>query len=922
MLGPLTAWTGDGTPVTVPEVKVRLLLALLLGEQGRPVPVDRLVEALWSTAPPADPPAVLRGKVSQLRRALAVEPGGRELVVWRPPGYALVGADTDAGWFALLVEQARAGADAAERGALLGEALALWRGPAFAEFADEPALRETVARLEDQRLAATEEYAAAELALGRHEHLVGPLADVVGRHPLREQSRAAYMRVLYRAGRPGDALATYQDLRERLASELGADPSPELAALHRAILRHDPSLAPARPAHGALPVPLTEIVGRDEDVAATGALLDAGRLVTLTGPGGVGKTRLAIAVAGTLANDVRLVELATLDHPARSERPVGVDDVAALVATALGVDAAPAGPPVPVVERVVAAVRERAVVLVLDNAEHVVGPVAELAAHLLGAAARLRILATSREPLRIAGERVRAVGPLAPDAARRLFTARATEAGYTGDRNEDGVATICRELDGIPLALELAAARVPSLGVGEVARRLDARFRLLSTGRGPARQQTLRAVIDWSWELLTEAEQVVLRRLAVFVGGCTIDAAEAVCGSEVGGESTVDLLGRLVDRCVVVARDGRFTLSRSVAAYCAERLAEGGELAELERRHDAYLTALAERADPGLRGAEQGRWLRLLDAETANLRVALRRATDDRLGEALTWYWFLRGRFEHGHHAPPAARAAFAVLTGASRHDDPGPLTCRQRWFLGACLFGVDGPASERLVAEALAQARAGGDRWVTAAALNTTAWHAQTRGDLAAARAAASGSLAAFEDLGDQWGQLLAAETLASLAESAGEYERAAALYRRGLGIAERLGFLGEIPFKLCGLASVHAATGEYDRAAELYDRAAGLAAERSVRLGETYARLGLGEVALRAGRLDTARAHLTRVLAGGGHDPEVTVRALVGLGLTEHAAGRPAGTTLARACRVAHASGHPALIARSTQARALVSG
>ncbi|MFP3992299.1 BTAD domain-containing putative transcriptional regulator [Streptomyces sp. E11-3] len=634
ILGPLAVWTADGEPLVVPESKVRTLLAALLVDPGQVVSSDRIVEDLWGGRPPSNPSGALQTLVSRLRRLLARD-GGHDLVVHRAPGYLLrVPVEAvDAERFVALTARARRSTGPRERARMLAEALGLWRGPAFADFADEPFTRAAVARLQEQRLLALEEQAEARLELGEHSVLAGELADLTERHPLREQLRAAHMRALYGAGRPSEALDSYHALRRRLDDELGLEPGAELVALHQEILQHapglraEPTLAPPRPRTN-LPTPVTGLVGRSDSVAKVRALLETGRLVTLTGPGGVGKTRLAVEVAAqaaeSFADGAWLVELAAQTGPARPARAGSADDVAEVVAAPLGIRVDTTQGTGSASGRLIDALRTQRLLLVLDNCEHLTAPTAMLTEALLHHAPGVRVLATSQEPLDICGEHLWSVPPLDlpglagdPSAlwrssAVRLFVARAMAAspGFAlRDDNARAVAAICRRLDGIPLALELASSRVRVLGVRELAERLDDRFRLLTGGhRGaPARQQTLRAMMDWSWELLTAAEQIVLRRLAVHSDGCTLEAAEAICsGDGVKPAQVVDLLARLVDRSLVLVTHGsdgpRYRLLESVAAYCLEHLS-ATEYQRVRRAHARYYASFAERADPFLRGA-------------------------------------------------------------------------------------------------------------------------------------------------------------------------------------------------------------------------------------------------------------------------------------------------------------------------------
>jgi predicted ATPase/DNA-binding SARP family transcriptional activator len=951
VLGPLAVWTDHGVPVTIPGRKVRALLADLLVHEGSAVSADRLVEDLWGDAAPADPTAALHVRVSQLRRALAgAEPGGRELVVSQPPGYALpAGHDgVDAARFATLMERARLdrarpAGDPRARAGLLAEALDLWRGAALADFADEPFARAAVARWEEQRLAAVEAYAEARLELGEHAELAGELGEQVSRHPYRERLRAAHMRALYRAGRAGEALDSFQQLRHRLAEELGLDPGPELAALHRAILAGDPlEEAPApvpRPVRPTtnLPAPVTEPIGRDHDVQRVRELLATGRLVTVTGPGGVGKTTVAVTAARGLAeahpDGVWLVDLTTRDAAA---------DVAELVLSVLSIADTP-GAPEAADQRLAAALRDRQILLVLDNCEHVISPVAELVGALLPAASGLRVLATSREPLRLRGEVRWDLPPLdipdTDDPARlarspavRLFLARA---GLPPEPSTvAGVAEVCRRLDGIPLALELAATRVPALGVPELAARLRLprdRFGLLGSGPrdAPARQRTLAAVIDWSWRLLTGAERVVLRRLAVHSGGCTLAAAEAVCAED----GVLDRLAGLVDRSLVVRTGGRFRLLESVSAYCLDRLREAGEEAEVRRRQADHYLALAEQAAPRLRGPEQRDWLRRLDAEAANLRAAMdtfqREAAGEpalRLADALVWYSVLRGRLTEARRAlatalttadnAPAALKASAQAWHAGlaiRQGQAGPERAtevlreyeevadpvgraRAEWFLGASVLELgDATLAGDLLARALAAFRSTGDQWGEAAVLSARAMIGHLREDTAAVEHDARRSAALFGELGDEWGVLQATDWLIGLADMTGDHREAIRLSRAGLLVAEELELWSDVAGRLGWLAWQSMQTRDYPSARDYGEQARRLAAGQGLLVGEVFATLPLAFAARRAGDLDVAEQHLRWLLdtarrqQTGDAQPPYLPMVLVELGLLAGQRGEP---------------------------------
>ncbi|QCX78686.1 Putative HTH-type transcriptional regulator [Streptomyces sp. YIM 121038] len=1011
VLGPLAVRTDDGTLIPVPEPKVRALLAALLARTGHPVPADTLVEDLWGAGKlPANPANSLQTKVSQLRRAI-----GRDTVAYGPAGYrlSLAGGATDAARFESLTARAYS-TDTGPRGraALLTDALALWRGPAYADFRDADFARAAAARLEEQRLTAQETLAEARLALGEHALLADDLADPVAREPLRERLRAAHMRALYRAGRPSEALAAYQDLRTRLADDLGTDPGPELAALYGAILRQDPALAspptapapaptpPAAPApvvappRTNLPAPTTHLVGRADAVDRVRQLVRRDRLVTLTGPGGVGKTRLALEAAADLVDDfpdgVWLVELAGTtgdgvleavaaalgvreDNAARRAfegEPEGPDaaslskaDARASAASAPGSHAGSASgaaahagtgsgpgpgagpaPGNPRLAHLTRALAARHALLILDNCEHVLDAAADLVAHLLRHAPHLRTLTTSQEPLALTGETLEAVAPLGEDEAVRLFAERAaaTAPGFVlDDGNRAAVALICRRLDGIPLAVELAATRVRALGVHALADRLHDRFRLLNQVRrdAPARQRTLRAMIDWSWDLLSAPERRALRQLAVFRGGFTLESAEAVLTGtgarpgpepraaaaleaapepqtwggltawggpeaggalgaggdpEVGGGFVLDLVARLLDRSLLAtAGPGpdaggpvRHRLLESVAAYSLERLAEAGESKDLALRHAHHYADLAERAAPALHGPDQRHWLRRLDAETVNLRAALDRAAAEadtalalRLVNALTWYWYLRGRLTEAirslavalslpagpgaaRASAAAARGAFSLLAGedacahgsSCAHGTDGA-DARSRWLLALARCGFDRtPEEGRRVDALLTEFRTAGDRWGEAAALSTRATRALYAGDLAVLRRDATRAADLFARLGDRWGQLQSSEQLGVLAEITADYDEAARLQHEGARGAEELELWTEVSFRLSRLGRLALLTGDDARATAHHERAARLAARQSHRPAQQFAETGLALGARRRGDLDTA--------------------------------------------------------------------
>ena len=717
MLGPFEVRTDDGALADVPGARLRALLIALALEPGHLVPKATLVNWIWGERPPSESANALQRLASRLRKAL---PEG--LIEGQPGGYRLmVEPDAvDAVRFERLVGQTRT--DDVPRVQLLREALALWRGAAMQDVGleDSAAFDAAVTRLEGLRLAATEDRFDAEISLGHGAALVTELTDLVAAHPLRERLAGALMRALVAAGRNAEALLAYQHTRQALADALGVDPSPELSALHGALLRGDLGRR-EQTQKTNLRAELTSFVGKDADVATIRELLGGHRLVTLVGPGGSGKTRLATETARTLFGDlpdgVWLADLAAIGSVQGEGE---ADGVAQSALTAFGLRDALLGeaPNADLTDRLIAAVREREALLILDNCEHVIESAATFAHRVLGECQRLRVLATSREPLGITGEALWPIVPLAlPTAdasAAEIESSPAVQllrdrAGAVrkelavDDGTSAAMARVCRALDGMPLAIELAAARLRTMSLDQLASRLDDRFRLLTGGSRTAlpRHRTLRAVVDWSWELLTNAERTVLRRLSVFSGGASIEAAERVCvDSAAEREQVLDLLTALTEKSLLIAADEggpRYRMTGTIKEYAALRLAEAGESDSTRRAHLAYFTELAEAADSHLRRAEQLDWLATLDAEHDNIGAAMRGALAAadaqaamRLAAGAGWYWWLSG------HKPEG----FELITAAA--DTPGEVTDETRAMVYALAvqFVTSGRGDQHLAAE------------------------------------------------------------------------------------------------------------------------------------------------------------------------------------------------------------------------------
>jgi len=792
VLGPLDV-SVDGEPIELTAPRPRALLAALILRGGSVVPAESLAEALWSGSPPASAASVLRVYVTQVRRAL-----GDGRVVTRAPGYQLVVEDgeLDAHRFEqLLGDGRRALADGNPRLArsLLARALELWRGDALSDVAAEGFVRDEAARLDDLRLACLESRLDADLQLGRHDGVLAELEQLVSAHPLRERLRGQLMLALYRAGRQADALEVYRAGRAVLVEELGLEPGKPLRELERRILEQDPALdadlAERRPAR--LPVPSTRTVGRDRELSAVvRRLLDPGtRLLTLLGPGGIGKTRLAVEAAhrldDELADGAVLVDLAPVADPALVLPAIG---------RALGLREGPEPWP----EALAAHLREVELLLVLDNLEHLVDATAPLG-DLLAAAPRLTVLATSRRVLRLAAEEIFEVNPLDRSASLELLAERVVAALARSEPERASLDAISSRLEGLPLAIELAAPWFRTLPADEVLERLDSRLQLLAGGARdqPARQRTMRSALDWSYELLDPGAQHLLGRLSIFSGGCSTDAALAVGGPA----ATIEHMAALVDSSFLRRADDRYELLDLVREYACELASADDEGRGL---HARYFLSLAEEAEGHLTGAEQGTWLAVLETEHDNCRVALDwaareddREVEVRLAAALGRFWYVRGYLGEGlERLQRAADRAPA--------DRPELRARALRAASAVALLRGDYPLARDLAERGLDAYREAGDELGVARCLSNLGaiLHAENRLDEAAATldACVEGCLG----LGEVRLLALARNNRGDVALSQGDLDTAAAQFGQSLDLLRSLGDVANIARALYNLGAV----------------------------------------------------------------------------------------------------------------------
>jgi len=635
ILGPLEV-TEDDRRIGIPSTQQRRLLAMLLVDAGRTVPGDRLIDGLWADSLPSDPAAALRTQVSRLRRRLGA---GAEDLATEECGYQLnARADQiDARLFECLLRDDR-----------VEEALALWRGPPLVEFAECDFARAEAVRLEELRLAARDRRAEITMARGKHDEVVADLQALIGEHAEREHTRELLMEALYRTGRHADSLTVYQSWRRELV-ERGLEPAPELTGLEQQILEHR-----VAPPDGAQPVPIDSFIGRERDLVAVATALDDARVVTLCGPGGVGKTRLALEVAGHIGDryrdGVRFCDLSALRRPAELDQAV---------AAAIGVRERALRQ---VADQIVAHLAGRRLLLVLDNCEHLAGAVGRLVTLIVQHTAGVDVLATSRERIGIGGEHLVPLDALERTAAVELFVdrARALDSAFIAD--EDRVSEICTRLDGLPLAIELAATSIRAMTLGELASALEDRLAVLTLeSRASERHSSLAAVVSWSYDLLTTEERAAFDHFGVFAGTADADAARLVTGAD------QVVLMRLVDRSLLAAHRGettRYSMLETLRSYARARLEESNALEAARDKHARWALELAERASAGLAGPEEPEWASKIATHFAELRAAhawlLGRDTDAalRLSAALHPWAFWRGRSEVFRWAEIAAATA------------------------------------------------------------------------------------------------------------------------------------------------------------------------------------------------------------------------------------------------------------------------
>jgi predicted ATPase/DNA-binding SARP family transcriptional activator len=867
ILGPLEVLGDDGVPVDVGGSRPRTLLVDLALAQGHTVPAEQLLEDIWSgeRVPARNN---LQVHVSRLRRVL-----GDDRISTRGGGYALdLPRDAlDAARFDRLTAEGRAAlraGDADVAATVLRAALALWRGDALVDFADCAFVQPVITRLEESRCSAVEDRVEADLLLGRHADLIGELEVLVQDHPLRERAWAQLMTALYGASRQAEALRAYQRARTVLAEQLGIDPGPALRQLEAAVLAQDSTLAaPPRAAtvdttrsfSTNLPAATSVLIGREADVDATATLVREHRVATIVGPGGVGKTRLAIEVGRHL--------VAEFEHGVYMADFAPVADAAGIsnaVAAALGVEVERGeGASRNRHERLREYLRGRDALLILDNCEHVVTLAAGLVEELAGQCPELRVLTTSREPLMITGEVLWPLAPLEPHDAVELFVERAHAVApsfeVTPESRAD-VRELCQRLDCLPLAIELAAARMRAFTPDDLSRRLDDRFRLLTAGTRTAfpRQQTLRAVIDWSYDLLFDDERRVFERISLFAGHFGVAAAEEVCAdATMGKEDVAELLARLVDRSLVVARRSPrgvdFRLLQTLAQYGRERLEQSGDAPATRARHAAYIASLVE-VPNAAHGTAEHNWYGMVSEWLDDIRVAMEWAIDHgdadlacAIAGGLGWYWNMGGRLDDtwgwmkaalslGEPSVPTRHVlalAWAGLVGVvhdseraiaygaegvarARALDDDAAIAVATMLHGTALsdFSHRAEGSAALFEESRRAFERVGDGWSHAMAAFVRGAFQLARAHLEAALPGFEEAAARFDALGNAWARGTALRHVADIATVRGQYDDAGRALREAISGLHPVGATGHAIGLMARLAYVYALQDRFDEA------------------------------------------------------------------------------------------------------------
>jgi predicted ATPase/DNA-binding SARP family transcriptional activator len=916
VLGPLRV-RADDQEIDLGGPRNRALVARLALDAGRPVAATTLIDDLWGLDVPADATNALQSIVSRTRRRLPA--GALEST---PAGYVLQCAEVDAVEFERLVAATR-----------VDEALALWRGEALADIAEFPFAPSAAHRLGELRLTAVESSLRDRVRSGDDIAVIAELADLTTAHPYRDAFWVLHLTALATHGRANEALAVYDRLRSMLAEELGADPSPELQDLHLSILRGEHS---SRRHHPALPSALTTFVGREGAIADLQAALVDHRLVTILGPGGAGKTRLAVETARAALDrfeDVWLTELAPV---------TGSDGILQTILSAMGLlevsvlDRPSSAPRPDERTRLIDAVHDVEGLLLLDNCEHLIGAVAEIAEDVLAHAPKLRILATSREPLRIIGEFGYQLSPLTmPGAdgsiddamkhsAIQLFVLRAQAVDQSFALTAEtlpAVREICVRLDGQPLAIELAAARLRTLTASQVAARLSDRFRLLTGGSRTAlpRHRTLRAVVEWSWDLLDDAERDLAERLAVFPGGVTAQSATAVSKA---GDDTEELLDSLADKSLLVPVRGdtpRFRMLETLREYGVERLIERGEAEAVREAHLRHFLEVAETQGPRLRGGDQVAAIRVMDLERANIMAGLRFAIDRgdrpsaaRMVTALAWFWSIRSQ----HVEACTWSDAVLALPG---EGDPASEICIQALSLTGILVlashedherdpAWQGPVDrilelwdahhpEHQVVDVVLATMAffdvigdrqlprADDRWTRSMINLMQLVMLDNEGRVGEIVDLLEPTIEDFRELGDRWGLAMTLSQQGMVQSLDGKYEEALASWEEAIPLLHELGAAEDADFssmQITGLRVALAGDSETDELRQ--DLLASLADARrnGNRRRELVTRISLGHLEHCRGHDDVAIEHMEFVLQNldsvstfGGGQMEAAMRA-----------------------------------------------